>query len=196
MKKYITICLLIVLSGIFCSLLYAQANESAAPAGFRGEFLLQLKEAQEKVESLADAFPQEKYVWRPMEGVRSVSEVFMHIAGASFFFPKFIGVNPPEGFSGAMEKTVTDKAKIHEVLRQSFDHLRKAVMEMKDADLDKRVVMFGQETTYRGVLFTTASHMHEHLGQAIAYARMNTIVPPWTAKEQEEEAKRKAEQKK
>ncbi|TAK53299.1 MAG: DinB family protein [Bacteroidetes bacterium] len=161
------------------------------PKGFRGDFLAQMKDVEEKIIGLAEAMPQEKYTWRPMEGVRSVSEVFMHIAGGNYLFPKFIGVKAPEGLSQDMEKTVTDKAKVKEVLKLSFEHIRKAVMEMKDNDLENPVKMFGKETTFRDAIFTAATHMHEHLGQAIAYARMNAIVPPWTAAEQAEQAKKK-----
>lgn len=182
--------LLLALS-LIISLLQAQET----PKGFRGEFLTQLAEVQEKVVSLADAFPQGKYIWRPIEGVRSVSEVLMHLAGANYLLPSLVGVKSPEGLSQDMEKTVTDKAKVVEVLKQSFGHIRKAITELKDADLEKPAMFFGQETTVRGVYFNAALHMHEHLGQAIAYARMNTIVPPWTAKEQEEAAKKKEEKK-
>ena len=40
--------------------------------------------------------------------------------------------------------------------------------------------MFGNATTHRGVLVTVLSHLHEHLGQSVAYARMNGVVPPWS----------------
>ena len=71
-----------------------------------------------------------------------------------------------------------------EDLKKSFSYIRNVVQNVSDADLDKSTKMFGQETTYRGVIFETMSHMHEHLGQSIAYARMNKVVPPWTAAEQ------------
>ncbi len=164
--------------------------------GFKAEFIAQLDDVQDKLVSLAEAMPQDKYVWRPAEGVRSVSEVFMHIAGGNYMFPSVVGVKRPEGLTPNMEKTVTDKAKVIEVLKNSFDHIRKAMLGVADEDLDKKTELFDHETTYRGVFFTTATHMHEHLGQIIAYARMNSIVPPWTAKEQAEAAAKKAAEKK
>ncbi|MBI5214125.1 MAG: DinB family protein [Ignavibacteriae bacterium] len=186
MKTFYSLLLLVV------SLTFLQAQEKPEmPTGFRGEFLVQLKEVEEKVIGLAEAMPQEKYIWRPMEGVRSVSEVFMHLGGANYLFPTFIGIKSPEGLSRDMEKTVTDKAKVIELLKQSFAHVKDAIVKTPDSDLDKPTVMFGNETTVRGVFFTAALHMHEHMGQAIAYARMNNIVPPWTAAEQAVEKKSK-----
>ncbi len=186
MKLFYSLFLLIV----FLTILQAQ-EKPEMPKGFRGEFLVQLQEVEEKVIGLAETTPQEKYIWRPMEGVRSVSEVYMHLAGANYLLPTFIGIKSPEGLSRDMEKTVTDKSKVIELLKQSFAHVKKAIMDTKDADLDKPTVMFGDETTVRGVFFTAGLHMHEHLGQAIAYARMNNIVPPWTAAQQEAEKKSK-----
>jgi uncharacterized damage-inducible protein DinB len=159
----------------------AQTAETAPATGFVSEYLYQLDEIQKKMVSLAEAVPAEKFSWRPEEGVRSISEVYMHVAGANFLLPRFIGVNPPGGLPPDMEKTVTDKARVIEVLKQSFDHIRQAVSKLTNADLEKRVKYFGRETTVRDVLFSIANHCHEHLGQSIAYARTNGVTPPWTA---------------
>jgi uncharacterized damage-inducible protein DinB len=160
--------------------LSAQPAPAKVP-GFRGLFLDQLKDVQSKVVSLADAMPQEKYSWRPADGVRSVAEVYTHIASANYFLPTFVGVKPPATFSPAITKE-TDKAKVVDALKASFEHIRQVVLNMPDADLDKPVKLFGQDTTYEGVLFLIANHMHEHLGQSIAYARTNGVVPPWSKK--------------
>src|SRR5512135_2446634 len=141
----------------------AQDKASPAPTGFRGDFLLQLADVENKFVGLADALPQEKYGWRPGEGVRSVSEVYMHIVGANYLFPSMAGVKTPEDVGRDMEKTVTEKPKVMEWLRKSFDHIRQAVMALPDADLGKPAKMFGQETTVQNVYFTAATHMHEHL---------------------------------
>ena len=145
-----------------------------------------LEDAAKKIIALAEAVPEDKYSWRPGEGVRSVSEVFMHIAGANYLLPTFIGVKA-DGFEGRqgfqkmqqMEK-ITGKTKIVEQLKKSFDHARHAIRSTKDSELDKSVDFFGNKTTYRGLLNILASHCHEHLGQSIAYARINKIVPPWS----------------
>jgi uncharacterized damage-inducible protein DinB len=85
-----------------------------------------------------------------------------------------------------LEKNAMPKDKMVETLKASFDHVKKTVMAVPDADLDKPVTMFGgMQTTMRGMLLLLATHSHEHLGQSIAYARMNGVVPPWTAAQQE-----------
>jgi uncharacterized damage-inducible protein DinB len=169
----------LVLAGGAVSLT-AQPAPAKVP-GFRGLFLKQLEDVQGKVVGLAEAMPQEKYSWRPADGVRSVAEVFTHIASANFFLPTFIGVKPPATFSPAIAKE-TDKAKVVDALKSSFEHVRQVALNMPDADLEKPVKLFGQDTTYEGVLFLIANHMHEHLGQSIAYARTNGVVPPWSKK--------------
>src|SRR5262249_28675293 len=146
------------------SLLRAQAPPAS---GLRADFLRQLDDVEKKVTGLAQAMPQEKYTWRPGEGVRSISEVYMHIAGANYFFLSMAGIKPPAGLSREMEKTVTEKAKVTEALKASFAHARKTVDAMADADLEKPIKMFGRSSTTRELLFVMANHMHEHLGQSI-----------------------------
>jgi uncharacterized damage-inducible protein DinB len=163
------------------------------PKGFRGEFLAQLKGVEEKFMGLASAMPEEKYGWRPGEGVRSVSEVFMHVSGTNYFIPTFIGVKAPEGNSPDMEKTVTEKTKVLEAMKKSFEYMRQVALKVSDADLDKPAEWFGDKTTVRGVLLNAGLHMHEHLGQSIAYARMNGVVPPWTAAQNAKEQQKKKE---
>jgi uncharacterized damage-inducible protein DinB len=159
-----------------------QSEPAASPAltGFRGDYLQLLDEVEEKLVSLAEAVPAEKYGWRPAEGVRSVSEVYMHIAGGNYLLPSFVGI-PTDGVNREMEKTVTEKPKVIEALKQSFVHLRQAILKTSDADMDKKANLFGREASFREVFLITANHCHEHLGQSIAYARMNGIVPPWSA---------------
>jgi uncharacterized damage-inducible protein DinB len=173
------------------SLYAGDAKTPAAPkAGFRAEILGQLVDVEKKIEDLAAAVPQEKYSWRPGEGVRSISEVYVHIAGSNYFFMTFLGVKPPMKMEPGMEKSVTDKAEIVKMLKPSFDHIRTVVLKLSDKDLDKTTDMFGSASSYRNVLMTQLSHLHEHLGQSIAYARTNGVVPPWTAAEQAAAAKK------
>jgi uncharacterized damage-inducible protein DinB len=105
----------------------------------------------------------------------------MHIAGGNYYLPTFIGIKAPEGMKADAEKTVTNKAEIAKALKASFDHLRNVVTSVSGADLDKTAEFFGNKMTYRNLLITCVAHLHEHLGQAIAYARSNNVVPPWTA---------------
>ena len=160
-----------------------QATAPAAPStpsGLRADVIWQLTDVEKKLVALAEAMPQEKYGWRPGPGVRSVSEVYVHVAGGNYFLPTFLGAKMPEGITRDMEKTVTDKAKVIESLKSSFAHVRKAVEGVPDTDLDKKVKFFGQEPSERMMLIVLVSHGHEHLGQSIAYARTNGVAPPWS----------------
>ena len=156
-------------------------GQDAPSSGFRAEFLEQLTAVSDKLIELAEAVPADKYSWRPSEGVRSISEVYVHSAAGNYFLMKFIGVQAPPDFSRDMEKTITSKPEVIAAMKKSVEHLRQAIIKTSDSDLEKPVELFGQNTTYRDVFFTAAMHMHEHLGQSIAYARVNGIVPPWSA---------------
>jgi uncharacterized damage-inducible protein DinB len=170
----------------------APEKESPAPKqGFRADILGQISFVEKRIEDLAAAVPAEKYSWRPADGVRSVSEVYVHIIGANYFFMTFIGVKPPMAMDPNMEKTLTDKSEIAAKFKPSFEFFRKAVMGLSDKDLDKTAEVFGNKMSYRNVLITAVSHLHEHLGQSIAYARMNGVVPPWTAEQQAAESGKK-----
>ncbi|HEV8659306.1 MAG TPA: DinB family protein [Thermoanaerobaculia bacterium] len=159
----------------------ARQQAVAAPrlTGFRAEFIADLDEVQEKIEKLAAAVPAGKYGWRPAAGIRSVSEVYMHIAGGNYFLPTFVGQQPPPDMPKDIE-TIDVKATVIAELKKSFDHVRRVIANESDADLDKSVNMFGKPATHRYVFTTMLNHLHEHLGQSIAYARMNGVAPPWS----------------
>ncbi|MGA3294707.1 MAG: DinB family protein [Candidatus Acidiferrales bacterium] len=167
---------------------FAQAAPSAdksVPYGFRQRAVIELKGVQQEIVSLAQAMPQEKYTWRPAEGVRSVSEVYLHMAGANFGLTAIAGAPPSPGFKfQGYEKSTTDKAKIIEQLNQSFEYAEMSIGNMSDADLLKPL-KFQEFTSVGDVVFHIVAHAHEHLGQSIAYARMNGVVPPWTAAAQQ-----------
>lgn len=167
----------------------ARSNAVAAdPAmsGFKTDLTTWMDDAESKLLQLADATPAETYAWRPAEGVRSQGEVFLHVAAANFGIPNFWGVKPPEGFQfDGYEQSMTSKADIQAALKASFAHARKSLQELPEADLDKKVTVFGNEVTVRWGYMLLLSHQHEHLGQSIAYARSNEIVPPWTAAQNE-----------
>jgi uncharacterized damage-inducible protein DinB len=161
----------------------AQGGAGAAPiSGFRAEFLADWDDMAKKAVSLAEAMPPEKFTWRPGEGVRSVSEIYLHIASGNFGLPQAAGIQAPAGVDPrALEHSTTDKSKVVEILKQSFAHAREAILQVSDADLEKQVKLFGQPATIRDVFYILGTHQHEHFGLCIAYARMNGVVPPWTA---------------
>lgn len=159
----------------------AQAPETASKPSFGSEISKELADVEKKLVGLAEAMPAERYGWRPAEGVRSVSEIYVHVAGGNYMLPTILGIKRPEGMVARdMEKTITDKAKVIDALKTSFVHARRAVESVPDADLDKSVKFFGTDKTERQMLILILNHAHEHLGQSIAYARMNGVAPPWS----------------
>jgi uncharacterized damage-inducible protein DinB len=181
MKANIAYVFVIILIALVPSLGLCQQQTAATMSPFKTDLIKDIEGAEKELISLAEAVPAEKYSWRPGEGVRSISEVYMHVAGANYYVPNFAGVTPPPGIPQDMEKTITEKEKVIEALKKSFVHLHHAVENTPDSDFDKKVKFFGgEEATVRYVFLVAASHCHEHLGQSIAYARTNGIVPPWS----------------
>lgn len=131
--------------------------------------------------ALAEAIPAEKYSWRPSPGVRSTSEVFMHIALANFFLLSVTGPPMPAGIkSVSMEKAVTAKPEVIEWLKRSLEAVRNAHAAIKPGDLQRPVKVNGRDATVDGMYLRIIVHANEHMGQLVAYARMNGIVPPWS----------------
>jgi len=150
-------------------------------SGFRAEFLEEVAYYEQRYTRLADAMPAEKYSWRPAEGVRSVGEVFTHVAVANYSVARTLGTTPPTEFdSKAITALSGDKAKVLQTLKDSFAHFRQAILALKDNEADKAQNIFNRHTTLRGSFIAITGHFGEHLGQSIAYARMNGVVPPWT----------------
>jgi uncharacterized damage-inducible protein DinB len=148
----------------------------------------QVEYVQKQILDLENAIPDGKMTWRPNKEVRSISEVYSHIAFTNYMLIKFAGVTVPEGLNIASpedatkwEKASTDKKVIREQLMKSFDFVKSSIGNMSDASMENMVEFFGQKMTVRSLLLVLLSHMHEHLGQSIAYARMEGVVPPWTA---------------
>ncbi len=134
--------------------------------------------------ALAQAIPAEKYGWRPAPGVRSVSEVFMHIAIANFYLLSVTGPKMPADItSNDMEKTVTSKAEVIGYLERSLNAVKTARAQLKPGDLQRKVEMGGKTVTVDGMYLRIIIHDNEHMGQLVAYARMNGIVPPWSRPE-------------
>ena len=153
----------------------------AAHHTVQDDVLAMLDGIEKKLVDLAGATPEAKMSWRPGEGVRSTSEVFMHVAGANYFLSGMLGAAPPSGVDVRnLEKNVTKQGDVIAQLKKSFEHARSAVKAVSDAQLADAIKMFGQDATKRKAMMTLVEHASEHLGQSIAYARMNKIVPPWS----------------
>ncbi|MBI2679484.1 MAG: DinB family protein [Candidatus Solibacter usitatus] len=182
---------------IFAVVLFVMAPLLGQSTSVRQEILTVFDGAAKRALALAEAMPQDKFAWRPMEGVRSYGEVCMHMAGSNFLFLSYAGLKPPAGPAQelaaaymkrgfelpelfAVEGAVKEKARIVAAMKQSFDQAREFILKMPDADFDKPVQFFDRKTTLRGILISMGGHLSEHLGQAIAYARVNHVVPPWS----------------
>jgi uncharacterized damage-inducible protein DinB len=159
-----------------------KAQEMNATA-VRAEILWQISDAEKKLVALAEAMPADKYAWRPAQGVRSTGEVFAHVSGANYFLPTLWGGKMPAGVDPrGFEKEGADKAKTLATLKSSFANVRQAIDALTTADLNRPIKIFGHDGTVRAAVMVVATHAHEHLGQAIAYARSNGVTPPWSVK--------------
>jgi len=145
--------------------------------GYDGEWV----HVSRQLVALAEAIPAEKYTWRPGAGVRSTSEVIMHIALANFYLLSVTGPKLPADMTSAeMEKTVTAKAEVIDWLKRSQDAVKNAHAAMKPADLQRKVKINNRDATVDGMYLRIIVHANEHMGQLVAYARVNGIVPPWS----------------
>jgi uncharacterized damage-inducible protein DinB len=163
----------------------ADAGIPPGPTGLRGDLLMALGYIEQQTVSLEQAMPQAKFTWRPGKGVRSVSELYLHIAGAIYALTSKVGREAPADVQALMkadkwESQTTKKDEVKNILTTAFAHLRNAIREASDADLEKQVNLMGREVSARLALMATELHSMEHLGQAIAYARINGVVPPWS----------------
>jgi uncharacterized damage-inducible protein DinB len=159
------------------------AAENTA-TGFRADAQVQLDLAERHLTALAKAIPADKFTWRPGQGVRSTAEVFLHVASGNYFLASIWGAKIPADVDlKNLEASTTDKDQVIAKMTASFAYIRNAIAAMPDSDLERKVNFFGRQATTREIILRTAVHAHEHLGQSIAYARDNGIVPPWSVPE-------------
>lgn len=159
------------------------AAQTSAPPGFLEEFEGQFGASASKLVALARAMPESSYAWSPGEGVYTVARVYTHIATYNYMYPdQSLGVDPPAAAAAydGWEESVTDKEQVVRILEASMQHVRALVEGMGEADLNRTTTLYGRQVGQWAVLFQLVAHMNEHLGQAIAYARMNGVVPPWS----------------
>lgn len=156
-------------------------------SGFASDFVADFERAGGRLVQLAEAMPADKFSWAPSDEVRSVSEVFMHVVGVNMLMPAGLGAAPPEGMEPPenpmammqeLEANVTAKEEVIEKLKASIEYAASAVPTI--TDLETEVDLFGFPASKRAYLLILLTHAHEHLGQSIAYARSNGVVPPWS----------------
>jgi uncharacterized damage-inducible protein DinB len=160
---------------------------SASAQGLMGEMHSDVNDVQKKFIDLAKAIPEPAYSWRP-SGARSIGEVLLHVASDNYLIPIAMGKAAPAStgistdFKTAetYEKRKLTKDQIIAELDASFKHLHEAMRLTTDTNLNEKIKFFGQDWSRQRAMLLTVTHLHEHLGQMIAYARSNNVAPPWS----------------
>ena len=169
---------LLLLLVLIAQSLFAQA-QSQAPEGIGQGYDGEWTHVSQQLIALAEATPAEKFAWRPAAGVRSTSEVYMHIAIANFYLLSVTGPKMPSELNQDSEKTVTAKADVIAWLKRSLEAVKTAHAAATQKDLERKVQFFSKEARVDGLYLRIIVHANEHMGQLVAYARMTGVVPPW-----------------
>ena len=156
--------------------LLAQTAPEGIWQGYDGEW----RHMSSQLLALAEATPEEKFAWRPAPGVRSTSEVFMHIALANFYLLSVTGPKMPADMKEGLEKSVTSKAEVISWLTRSLAAVKSAHLAVTPKDLQRKVHIYDRDATVDGMYLRILVHANEHMGQLIAYARMTGVAPPWS----------------
>lgn len=135
---------------------------------------------QGQVAALAQAFSEEQYDWRPAEGVRSVREAILHLAGANYFIASGMGMAIPKDVDMQSIEQITGKENVIATLNKSFDFIKEQLNQVPSADFAKEVDLGFMKTSILNAMLIILDHSGEHKGQLIAYARSNGVVPPWS----------------
>jgi hypothetical protein len=173
------------------------AVDNTSPSyDMKAQALVDLEQMQKKFVELANALPADKLTWRPSADSRSFAEVFLHVAAERYGILGMMGAETPAGVDRkALEKSTTDRARIVEELNKSWDFAKKTIQAMPNAEFAKLLPKLGPQANAGDVIYILVADNHEHLGQSIAYARENGIIPPWTVEAQKAAAEKKADQK-
>ena len=154
-----------------------RAQDKGLWQGYNGEWDHVLRQ----LIALAEATPQEKFSWRPAAGVRSTGEVYMHIALSNFMLLGATGMTiPADAKREKLEQQTTSKSEIISWLKRSLEAVQTNRATLTSAQLARRVKIANTTATIAGIYLRIIIHANEHVGQLIAYARMNWIVPPWS----------------
>jgi len=155
---------------------FAQKMPEGIWEGYDGEWL----HVSQQLVALAEATPPEKFSWRPAPGVRSTSEVYMHIVLANFWLLSVTGPKLPADLKEDAEKSVTSKPEVISWLKRSLDAVKQAHLAETPQDLQRKVHIEDRDATVDGMYLRIIVHANEHMGQLVAYARMTGVVPPWS----------------
>lgn len=158
----------------------SSAQSSEAGDTFRKQFTRHFNYAS-RVLSLAKAMPADTYSWRPGDGVMSVEEVYTHIAHYNYLYlQNQLDIDAPENVAIDQIESITGKEAVVDILERSIQHVQNSIAEMPDAKFGETTELYGNKVNGQAVLLQLVTHMSEHVGQSIAYARTNGEVPPWS----------------
>jgi len=166
----------IVFSLLAIALVLPVAAQEHDNSAYLGAIISDFNNASEKINSLAEAIPENHYDWSPAEGIRSIVGVLNHISDANFGIAASLGhasdydASNTDTKEGAMVRLVASQAHVIELLES-----------LAEADLNTTAELFGMTMNHYGAIGIITGHTHEHLGQLIAYARSNGIAPPWSS---------------
>src|SRR6202161_1800708 len=144
--------------------------------GYDGEWL----HVSQQLIALAAATPADRFAWRPAPGVRSTSEVYMHIIEANFYLLSVTGPKMPADFPEGSEKKIASKAEVIAWLKRSLEAVKEGHLAEKPEDLQRKVHIGDRDAPVDGMYLRILVHANEHMGQLIAYARMTGVVPRWS----------------
>ena len=173
MKKILT---QYVMCALAVALMVPLAGVQSQPAGVQAAFARDAGTLSDKFTGLARVMSG-KYDWKPAQGVRSVGDVYNLIVKENGLLAGALSGTPN---TGAKAAPITDSEKLQEALKASYASLQKAITGLSDNDLQTTVKLFGRDWAKQDAVMHILEDQHEHLGQSIAYARSNGVVPPWS----------------
>lgn len=138
-----------------------------------------------RIMQLAEAIPADAYDWSPSDEVRNTGQVIVHLLSSLYFIPSMMGAEIPGNITRDLEKTLTDKSEILANLKSSLEFVSGFLKSYDTANYEKIVKTPFGEYSQRMMILIINNHIHEHLGQLIAYARSNDVTPPWSMKEED-----------
>jgi len=190
MRKLVNVSLLILLAA--CTARDAAPpvdtmTAAASSSSLTSDLVKDLAEVEKKLVDLASAIPESKYNWHP-DSARSIRKVLLHVASDNYLMPAMLG-HTPDPATGittdyntalAFEERKLPKDSVIAELKTSFVFVKQALTSTSSGKLVEPVTMFGQSFTGQSAWILAVTHLHEHLGQMIAYARTNGVKPPWS----------------
>jgi len=161
---------------IFAAVAFAQ-NQTANPliATSKAIFNISKRDVMGSVETI----PDDLWSFQPTKDVRTVAQLFAHIADGQYeFCGAAIEGKPVEK---GVEKTAKGKAEIVKALNEAFAYCEAAYADLTDAKAAETVKFFGMTATRLGIMDFNVAHNMEHYGNLVTYMRLKGIVPPSSA---------------